>query len=181
MKVKFPTYIRTVAMVMLFAMFHYVAGYRLLYSLGIIYTKDEAKECMVEKNNIKKLTFSAADYASLKWSEENKEFSFHNQMYDVVSIQKSGNSYTVTAYSDDPETELITAFHHFESELFHPDQSNKGAKSAEDVLSAFQKDFTPPSEFKINISSLHRITYHEVAVQQHPLQITDNIWHPPAC
>jgi hypothetical protein len=180
-KSRYSVHIRAVAIVMLFAMFHYVAGYRIMYSLGIIYTKDQAKECMVEKSNIKKIALSASDYNSLKWTEENKEFSFNNQMYDLVSIQKSGNTYSINAYVDDPETELVTAFHHFESELFHPDQSNKGAKSAEDIMSAFQKDFTPPSEFKINLFAFTGLFEPIVAIQQHPLQISNSIWHPPTC
>lgn len=178
-QLKFSVFIRTLAVVLLFAMFHYVVGYRLMYSLGILYTKDEAKVCMVEKNKVKKITLSASDYNSLKWTEEKKEFSLNNQMYDVVSIQKSGVMYTITIYADNPETELITAFHHFESELFHPDQSNKSTKSADDIMSAFQKDCTPVSGFKINIFALDRLFQPITVVQQQPLQISNTIWHPP--
>lgn len=180
-KSRFPIYIRATAIIMLFAMFHYVAGYRLMYSLGILYTKEQAKECMTEKNsNIKKFTFSASDYNSLKWTEKNKEFSFNNQMYDVVNIQKSGSGYILTVYADNPETEMITAFQNFEKELFHPDQSNKGTKSAEDIISAFQKDFTPISEFKMHVFTFSGLLLPSVAARQHPLQVSDNIWHPPA-
>lgn len=66
------TYIRGVAIVLLFAMFHYVAGYRLLYSLGIIYSKMQAKECMADKTGIKKITFSASGYNTLKWTQKTK-------------------------------------------------------------------------------------------------------------
>jgi len=180
-KSRFPVYVRAIAIVMLFAMFHYVAGYRLMYSLGILYAKEQAKGCMNEKdNNIKKITFSASEYASLKWSEEHKEFSFHNEMYDVKGLQKSGNNYIITAYSDDFETECVTAFHNFETELFHPDQSSKGTKSAEDVMSSFQKEYTTPSEFKIKIFASTALLQPTIAVKQHLLQIPDNIWHPPA-
>jgi hypothetical protein len=178
-KSRFPVYVRGIALVLLFAMFHYVAGYRLLYSMGILYAKDEAKTCMTEKNNTKKFSFSSGDYTSLKWTEKNKEFSFHNQMYDVLNIEKAGDIYTVSVYADDPETELVTAFHHFENELFHPDQSNKSTKSAEDIMSSFQKEFTPISEFKINIFSATRLFQSEVATHQYPLQIANSIWHPP--
>jgi hypothetical protein len=181
-KSRFPIYVRATAIVMLFAMVHYMVGYRLLYSLGILYTKDEAKQCMVDSSKNKKLTLSTAEYKSLKWTEENEEFSLNNQMYDVVSIQKTGTTYTITAYSDDPETELVTAFHSFESELFHPDQTNKSAKSAEDIMSAFQKEFTPVSEFKINVFALNRLSQPAVVcLGGQPLQVSDNIWHPPTC
>jgi hypothetical protein len=180
MKSKFPIYVRAMAIIMLIAMFHYVAGYRLMYSLGILYTKEEAKECANEKNdNIKKITLSVSDYNSLQWSEENKEFSLNHQMYDVVSIQKSGNSYNITAYADDPETELITAFHNFEKELFHPDQSTNGTKSAEDVMSSFQKDYTAMCEFKISIFSTGLAQLFAKHQGWHSLQVPDNIWHPP--
>ncbi len=176
----FSIYVRAIAFVMLIAMFHYVAGYRLMYSLGILYSKEEAKECMAEKNsNIQKLTLSTSEYKSLQWSEENKEFSLNNEMYDVKSIQKSGDTYIITVYTDDKETDWVTSFHTFEKELFHPDQSAKGTKSAEDVLSSFQKDFTPQTELKIHNVAFTRLFQPIVAVYQHPLQVTHTIWHPP--
>lgn len=181
-KLRYPLYVRAIAFIMLFAMFHYIAGYRLLYSIGIYYTKNEAKECIVEKNNLKKLTFSMKEYNSLKWSEKGKEFEYNNQMYDIAAIQKTGNIYTVTSYADDPETEMITAFHHFESELFHPDQANKSAKSAEDILSAFQKDCTPASGFQITLAAPTRLLSPVIAAEPHLLQaIHNSIWHPPTC
>ena len=173
-KLRFPVYVRVMAIVLLIAMFHYVAGYRLMYSLGILYSKEEAKECMVQKSsNIQKLTLSTAEYNSLKWSEANKEFSYSNEMYDVVGIQKSGVNYIITVYADNDEMEWLTAFHDLEKEIFHPDQNSKGAKSAEDVMSSFQKECTTVSEFKINTfaTGLFQPTY---AVKQHSQQVFGN-------
>jgi hypothetical protein len=181
-KLTYPIAVRAIAFIMLFAMFHYVAGYRLLYSLGVIYTKNEAKECVVEKSNIKKLILSESDYSSLKWTEENKEFSFHNEMYDALAIEKAGTSYIITAYADDPETEIVSAFHHFESELFHPDQTNKTSKSAEDVLSSFQKDCTSPSDFNMHLFASEGNNNLIIdARQKLPLKVFKAIWHPPTC
>lgn len=178
-KPRYSVYVRAIAFIMLFAIFHYVAGYRFMYSLGILYAKEQAKECMVEKNNsLQKLTLSAADYNSLKWTEDTKEFTLNNEMYDVTSIQKIGDSYIVTVYTDDKETGWVSSFHNFEKEIFHSDQSNKGAKSAEDVMSSFQKEFTTVSEFKINIFATW-LLQPIFDAQQHPQQIPNNIWHPP--
>ncbi len=174
----YPIYVRAIAFIMLVAMFHYVAGYRLMYSLGILYSKEQAKECMVEKNNVQKLTLSAADFNSLKWTEGNNEFSFHNEMYDVTSIQKSGDNYIITVYTDDKETGWVSSFHNFEKEIFHPDQNSKGAKSAEDVMSSFQKEYTTVSEFKINIFATG-LSQPTIDAQQHLQQISYTIWHPP--
>jgi hypothetical protein len=173
-------YIRTVAFTMLFAMVHYMVGYRLIYSLGILYAKEDAKECMVEKNNnVQKLTLSSAKYNSLKWTESKKEFSFNNEMYDVSSIQKSGDNYVITVYCDDNETGWVTSLCTYEKELFQPDKSAKGTKSAEDVMSSFQKNCTPVSEFKVHIFASIVHIQPILAVQQHPQQVPDNIWHPP--
>jgi hypothetical protein len=181
-KLRSPVYVRATAIVILFAMVHYMVGYRLLYSLGILYTKDEAKQCTVDNTKNKKFTLSAAEYKALKWTEENEEFSLNNQMYDVASIKKTGTNYTITAYADDPETELVTAFHNFESALFQPDQSNKSAKSAEDIMSAFQKECTPAAQFKINVFALNRLFQPVViCLGGQSLQVSDNIWHPPTC
>lgn len=164
---------------LLFAMFHYVAGYRLLYSLGIIYSKMQAKECMADKTGIKKITFSASGYNTLKWTQKNKEFSFHKQMYDVMEIQKTGNNYVMAVYADNPETKLVAALHQYENELFHPDQSTKSSKSAEDIMSSFQKEYLATSDFKIHLFAFNQLFLFNRDVQQHHVQIPDNIWHPP--
>jgi hypothetical protein len=180
LKSKTPIHIRAMAIVMLFAMFHYMVGYRLMYSLGILYAKDEAKECMNMKNNsTQKITLSASEYNSLKWTEKDKEFSFNNEMYDVVSIQKAGNKYIITVYSDNTETSWVTSLHNYEKELFYPDQTTKGAKSAEDIMSSFQKDYTSAPEFKLHIFACTGHIQPGMDIQQHPLQVPKNIWHPP--
>ncbi len=182
MKSRFPIHIRVMAIAMLIAMFHYVAGYRLMYSVGIIFAKEAAKECLNEKNNnIKKITFTASEYASLKWSDENKEFSLDNEMYDVANIQKTGSSYIITVYCDDNETGWVTSLHSFEKELFHPDQSSKGAKATEDIMSSLQKEYTTTAEFKINIyTSTQQSDTVAVFLDGHSQQVIDSIWHPPA-
>lgn len=181
MKSRFPIYVRAIAIVMLLAMFHYMVGYRLMYSLGILYAKNEAKECMANKTiGTKRLALSPTDYNSLKWTEKGQEFSFNNEMYDVVGIQKCGDIYTITAYTDNPETELVTAFHNFESELFHPDQTAKGTKSAENILASFQKDFTPASEFRIHIFPSTGLLKPSISIQEYSINAPNSIWHPPA-
>jgi len=180
-KSRLPIYVRATAIVLLIAMFHYVAGYRLMYSLGILYAKEDAKACMTQENgNTKKITFSVSDFNSLKWNEQNKEFLFHNEMYDVKTMQKSGNTYIVYAYQDNIETEIITALNNLEKELFHPDQTSKGAKSAENIMSSFQKDCTAASEFKINMYVLSGLLQSGFVAQQNSLQVFNTIWHPPA-
>ena len=179
-KLRYPKYVRVMAFVMLIAIFHYVAGYRLLYSLGILYAKEEAKECLMNKpDKMKKLTISAFDYANLKWSDEHKEFSYNNEMYDVATIQKLNADYIITVYQDDNETGVVLSFHNFEKELFHPDQSSKGAKSAEDLMSSFQKEFMPSSDFRINMFAIDRLLQPISDVSRHSQQVPGNIWHPP--
>jgi hypothetical protein len=176
---RFAVYIRAMAIVLLIAMFHYVAGYRLIYSIGILYSKEQAKEYISQKNNnSQKLTLTTTEYNSLQWNEEGKEFSFNCEMYDIVSIQKLRTNYIITVYTDNDETEWLTAFHNFEKEIFHPEQSSKGSKSAEDVMSSFQKEFTTLSEFKINQFAIG-LAQPIYAIQKHPQQVFANIWHPP--
>jgi hypothetical protein len=180
MKLGFSIYVRATAMVMLFAMLHYTVGYRLMYSLGILYAKDGAKECIVDKKaTTQQLILSASDYSSLKWTERGKEFSLNNEMYDIVSVEKSGDDYVVTVYSDIKETGWVASLHSYEKELFHPDQTTKGTKSAEDVMSSFQKEYSPASEFKLNVFASVGLNQPISAVQLQPLQISNSIWHPP--
>lgn len=162
-------------------MFHYVAGYRLMYSLGIIYSKEQAKECMLDKKaTTQKLTLSAADYNLLKWTEDNKELTLNNEMYDVANIQKSGDNYILTVYIDDKETQWTANYHDFEKQIYHSDQSSKNNKSAEEVMSAFQKEFTPVAEFKIDLFNTSGLQLPSTVAMQHSLSLPDNIFHPPS-
>jgi hypothetical protein len=167
-------------MVLLFAMFHFMIGYRLVYSLGILYAKEQAKELIVEKStNIKELKLTLSDYNSLKWTEKNKEFCFNNEMYDVAGIEKSGEGYIIKVFCDNMETGWAISLCNYEKELFHPDQSTKGAKSAEDIMLSFQKDYIPPSEFKTPVFSYTLGVYPVLSIQKPSLLISKIIWHPP--
>jgi hypothetical protein len=180
-KSTFPVYIRTIAFVMLVAVFHYVAGYRLMYSLGILFAKQEAKECMIEKKNqVSKLTLTASEFKSLTWTEDNKEFSFNNEMYDVTGIQKSGDNYIITIYMDDKETQWTSSYNDFEKQVYSTDQPSKSNKSAEEIMSAFQKEFTPVSAFKINSFASTNLRLNTIANGQYSLSLPDNIFHPPS-
>jgi len=179
-KPRYSIVVRTIAMAMLFAMFHYMVGYRLIYSLGVLHAKEEAKESIGEKgNNIKTLTLTASEFDSLKWTEKGKEFVYNNDMYDMAGIQRSGDNYTITVFCDVDETNWVASLHNYEKEFFHPDQSAKGTKSAESIMSSFQKDFTPPTEFKVPFFSSKGPSQPIFAVQQHILKISTSIWHPP--
>lgn len=172
--------LRAISVLLLFVMFHYVAGYRLLYGLNILLVKQNSKETIKSnRSNIEKLTLSLSEFNSLKWTEELKEFNYKNQLFDVVNIEKSGSCYVISVYHDINESSCQNAYHDVENELFHSDQSSKGAKPIEDVLSSLQKDCTPAVEFTFNIYSGDMLSYHAVADRQPTLRLPCHVWHPP--
>lgn len=179
-KAKLSVHVRAIAVIMLFAMFHYMVGYRFVYSLGILYAKEQAKELIGKQSNkMKELDLTASDYNSLKWTEKGKEFCLNNEMYDVAAVEKYGDNYVFKVYCDNAETGWAASLHNYEKEVFYPDQNAKGTKSAEDVMSSFQKDYAPEAGFKMPLISITGIIHSLPAFQQPSLKIPDPIWHPP--
>lgn len=178
-KSRFSVYVRAMAIVMLFAMFHYVAGYRLMYSLGILYAKQQAKECMTEKNsNIKKLTLSASDYNSLKWTEKNKEFSYNNDLYDVINIQKSLDKYIITVYYDKTETGWVASLHNVEKRIYSSPQHTNDKST--DIVNNIYKEYIPSESLIPSFYAQVLISIKAKCVLVSVSAKIDDIWHPPA-
>src|SRR5579859_4035111 len=100
---KVPIWVRTVAITLCIAMVYYFAGYRLVYSFVMHSAKAEASFAIQHNGAITTITLSDKEFANLNWTDKNKEFSTNGQLYDLVSITKSGNVHILQVYDDKNE------------------------------------------------------------------------------
>ncbi len=174
------TWIRAVAVTLLIAMVYYFAGYRIVYSIVMHGAKDDAAFAIKHHGTLTKLTITGAEYTNLSWTEKNKEFTYNEQRYDLVGVQKSGDSVVLTVYNDKNETHWAKAMNDFVKELF-PSEKSKNTDPAEGFMSAFQKEYTPLEKVKIGYApETTKVFYDTERSTRIPLLIIKPIWHPPA-
>lgn len=176
-----PIWIRTVAFSMLLAMVYYFAGYRIVYYL---LTKNAKTIASAEISNrhtkLETLVFNKTNFAAIKWTEENKEFSYEGQLYDVAGITKTSEGVSIDVYADKNETQWVKALDNFVKQLFPADHS-KNSKNLESIIAACQTDYLPVNAVKIMSPDVtYTVHYiHTVNVISHTTKITT--WRPPSC
>jgi len=181
MKLRFPLWMRTIAVTLLIALIYYFAGYRLVYSLIIHGAKEDASFAIEHKQGIiKELDFSSAEYALLKWTDKDKEFSLNDQLFDIISIQQIGGKYILQVYADKNETRWVKALNTFIKGIF-PTHPGKGMDNAETLSSALQKEYTPPGHVRVGLVPETKTVQYADTQSHTSTQVKKPIWHPPAC
>ncbi len=181
MKINFPLWMRSVAVTLLIAMLFYFAGYRLVYSIIIHGAKEDASFAISHKQAlVKELELTASEYSLLKWTEKDKEFSFNDQLYDIVSIQQTDGKYIIQVYADKNETGWVNAMNTFIKGVFSTHQG-KGMDNAESLSSAFQKEYTPTGHMKLDHVPETKTVQYSDTERHISTQLKKPIWHPPAC
>jgi hypothetical protein len=177
---KVPIWVRTVAITLCIAMVYYFAGYRLVYSFVMHSAKAEASFAIQHNGTITKMILSDKEFASLSWTDKNKEFYINGQLFDLVSLTKCGNSYILQVYDDKNETRWAKAMNDFVKFLFPGDHGKKPVH-AEGLLSAFQKEYTPLQ--KITVAYAPETTNSSYKPDSKiclSALLIKPIWHPPA-
>jgi hypothetical protein len=175
-----PIWIRTVALTMLLAMVYYFAGYRIVYFMLTKDAKTFASAEIKNKNTRKEtLVLDKTEFASVKWTEENKEFSYNGQLFDIINISKTADKYTILAYADKNETQLVKALNDFVKQLFP--SNNKQNKNAESIVVALQNEYLPLNAIKILIPDATQVVYHKQALNGESVSCHLTTWRPPSC
>lgn len=88
-----------------------MAGYHLLYHYRITEAKLEMRQALLRANieGVSTLSFSRAELASLEW-EDASEFRYQGEMYDVLNVEKKGDSVLIRCLSDEKESALLKAY-----------------------------------------------------------------------
>ena len=104
---------KTFSFILLICLLVYIGGYQLFYCLYQQSLKTEMKaylkenktskfgtrlEFEIEGNQIKDKSFS--------WEEENEEFRYHNELYDVVNIENQEGKLILICIKDNDENQL---------------------------------------------------------------------------
>jgi hypothetical protein len=181
MKLSFPLWMRTIAVTLLTALIYYFAGYRLVYSLIIHSAKEDASFAISHKQAlVKELQLTAAEYPMLKWTDKDKEFTFNDQLYDIVSIQQTDGKYVLHVYADKNETGWVNAMDSFIKGVFST-HSGKGMDNAESLTTAFQKEYAPTGHVKVDHMPETKTVQYSDTERHTSTQLKKPIWHPPAC
>jgi len=111
----------------------YIGGYHLVYAVYQLGIKQEMKAYLKSHKDINygsyfqfRLDKQKVQDASFEWEEENEEFRYRGDYYDIVSIQSNADSIQICALKDGRENDLekkLTAIHS------QPDQSQTASIS----------------------------------------------------
>jgi len=131
----------------------------------------------LDKSGAIAFSFTPSEYKALSWSEENKEFTFKGQRYDIIAMQFFTDEVIVKCYSDNNETSLVDAFSGFIKKMFtspqHTDDNNT------DIASNISKEYLPAESFSPVIFSSVLVSIKAKCVLVNVSAGIDDIWHPP--
>ncbi len=90
-----------------------MGGYHLVYALYQAGVKNEMRHYLQSHNNNKygahfnfKLSKAKVNDPRFEWEEENEEFRYNGEFYDIVTIRQNGDSIHICALEDGRENEL---------------------------------------------------------------------------
>lgn len=91
----------------------YIGGYHLVYALYQSSIKQEMRAYLATHTDTRygsyfnfKMEKNRIDDPLFNWEENNKEFRYKGEWYDVIAIQKSGDSIRISSIKDDRENRL---------------------------------------------------------------------------
>ncbi len=164
---------------LLVTMVYYFAGYRLVYFMLMHGAKTDASFVIKNKNvSLQTISVTAPEYNKLQWTDKGKEFSYNGSLYDIVSFTKSGKNYILKVYADKNETRWARALSDFVKQVFPA--TEKSSKNAENLMSAFQKDYMPVEKLNVHNDTTAFNLYHISGSNPVTENVNADIWHPPA-
>jgi len=173
---------KTAAILLALVFILYIGGVKILYGLKLDTVKETSfnyiKKGNLNKEETRDFTFTKLQYAELNWADFNKEFTYNNQDYDILSVHTIGNQVKMLCYKDDLETEISTAFNTVLDKLFTPHQQSKNAD--ENMSGKIFKEYLPQEYIPASTLQTSFLTY---IFQEHKFisfSPVDSIWHPPS-
>jgi len=160
----------------------YLAGVQMVYWAKIDVAKEQS--FMHTSNNklsageTKVFSFSQEQYRNLNWAEQDKEFTYTSQHYDIVKIEHIQGQIRITCYIDSPETEIANAFASLFQKFFSPAQQSKNTEN--NIAGKIYKEYLPINY--LMVSEQQNFSFCFISTQQDyiPFSAIADIWHPPA-
>jgi hypothetical protein len=122
---------------MLCCLLVYIGGYHLVYAIHQFGLRQEMRAYLKTHPDIRYGSYFSLGIKkgrvtdkAFNWEEENEEFRYNNELYDVVTLQSKGDSLYISALKDDNENNL-------EQHVKQVRHSREGSPAATVSLSKF--------------------------------------------
>jgi len=117
-------------------------GYHVFFHLQILKAKSEMFAFLKNQKHYKdviEFSFKNTDAYQLDW-ENDSEFSYNNEMYDVIEKKTSGDELIIHCIADKHETELVNEYQ----------KNNKQSQSNESVIKLITASFILPETVSLD-------------------------------
>jgi hypothetical protein len=115
-----------------------ILGYHLVFNFQLAAVKSEIKELLKtqkDNNNVVQITLSDHENKQVYWENEN-EFRYNNEMYDVIEKKVKGNDIIIRCIPDKKETALLNEYQ----------KNNKHNSSNSTVIQLITAQFVLPAD-----------------------------------
>lgn len=160
----------------------YLGGIQAFYWVKMSVHKQEVHS-LVQHNKIRQNTtvsfsFTSSEYNSLSWSEQNKEFTYEGQRYDIIEIQYCSDEIIAICYSDRDETNLVAAFSGFMKKMFSAPQHT--GKNNTDIANNICKDYMPSKAITPYFNACELVALETTYAFVNVYNGHSDVWRPPA-
>jgi hypothetical protein len=131
------------AVILLACLFFTVVGYHFVFRLQLGEIKAGMKERLrnYADDNVVEFSFSPGDARKINWEEEH-EFRFNNEMYDVIEKHQQGHQLIIRCIPDKKEKALLEAY-----QKIAPDNSGSFTKTS--LIKLITAPFLPSQNITI--------------------------------
>jgi hypothetical protein len=101
---------KILSLVLVFVFFYGIMGFYLNFEIQQYKIKEEIKERIIHNLPEKELTLlriSSSDKEKITWTENDKEFRYNGNMYDVVKIKAGTDTTYYYCFNDEKESKLF--------------------------------------------------------------------------
>ncbi len=160
---------KILSILFLFLFLYQFIGYYLTFNLNRINYKNTETETSI-------LKFSIAEYHKINWKKQNKEFIYHNNLYDIKSIKILNNKIIIKCVSDNKETSFFKKLNLFVDNFVASNSLSKNQKNNLKLIFFKSVFFNNTSAFHSLKKSSKISDYYFIALYKN---IVKNIIPPP--
>lgn len=162
------------ALVAILLLFFITAGYHFLFRIQIAEAKSEMKAHLINinKQDVTEFVFAGNQLSQLDW-ENDSEFSYNDEMYDVLEKATENGKTTIRCISDEKESSLVTAYQQIE-------KSNSEKNSSNIFLKLITTPFVPSSSIVLEkLSLISKPHFKNISSQAAAVYL--DVLTPPPC
>jgi hypothetical protein len=159
----------------------YIGGLQVMYWVKMYVCKQQSASLIqtgkLQGSQTVQFTFTPSEYNSLSWTEQNKEFTYIGERYDIASIQYFSDKVMVRCYTDKEETELADAFSGFIKKMFSSPQTPN--EKNHDIAGKIYKEYLHVKPLVPSFFDKALVSVKATCVLVNTSAAIENIWRPP--